>query len=212
MSTEPVVFVVDDDPGMRQSLTRLIESIQLPVEAYASAQEFLEAYDGDRPGCLVLDIRMPGMSGLELQEHLHRKQFPLPVIVVTGHGDIPMAVRAMQHGAVDFIEKPFRPQILLDRVGDAVKRSLQAWREQRHRRVATSRLGRLTRREREVLRHLLDGRAVKEIATHLGLSHKTVQVHRAHIMEKTQCNSIADLIRVATAAGLAEVMLQAAII
>lgn len=189
------VFVVDDDPGVLRSLSRLIESLGLPVETHASARSFLESYDAARPGCLVLDMRMPGMSGTELQDRLHAAGAGIPIIIVTGHGDIPMAVSSIKNGAFDFIEKPYRAGVLINRIQAALRDDARLRDEQAAREDIEARLARLTPREREVLGLLTAGETVKQIAARLGLSHKTVQVHRAHIMEKTEAGSLADLIR-----------------
>lgn len=195
MSFETTVFVVDDDPDVRKSLQRLIESVRLPVETFGSAQEFLEAYDPMQPGCLVLDVRMPGMSGLELQERLARDHRTLPVIIITAHGDLPMAVQAMKHGAVDVIEKPFRDQILLDRIQQAIDRDAKSREEAALRADINSRLQQLTPREREVLDMLIGGNRNKAIAEALGVSQKTVEFHRANIMTKMRANTLADVVR-----------------
>jgi two-component system response regulator FixJ len=197
MPPEPTVFVVDDDQPMRDSLRFLLESVGLRVETHANAADFLRDYDPTRPGCLVLDVRMPGMSGLDLQAELARRGAELPTIVVTAHAEIAMAVRAVKAGAIDFIEKPFSDQLLLDRVRQALEidrqdREIRARREDARRRLAT-----LTAREREVLGLVVAGKANKEIAASLGLSPKTVEVHRAHVMTKMEAESLAELIRIA---------------
>lgn len=200
MACEPTVFVVDDDPAVRKSLERLGESLALPVEGFASAQEFLAAFDPARPGCVVLDLRMPGMSGLELQERLWQQGMQIPVIMVTAYGDIPSAVRAMRHGAIDFIEKPYRPQSLLERINEALTRD----RDNRVRRAqeadSRDRVATLSPREHQVMRLLAAGRSAKQIGAELGVSHKTVQVHRARIFEKLKITSVAELVRLAVAA------------
>ena len=201
MSNDPTVFVVDDDPAIRNSLKRLVSSVNLPVETFADAREFLAARSRDRGGCLVLDVRMPGMSGLDLQELLASEGASLPVIVVTGHGDIPMAVRAMRAGAVDFIEKPYRAQLLLDRIQEALAIDAKGQRRRIKQSEIAGRLALLTPREAEVQALLVCGNSVKQIAAKFGLSHKTVQVHRAHIMEKMQANSLADLVRFSMISG-----------
>lgn len=202
MEWDPTVFVVDDDPAVRKSLRRLGESLTLPVETFASATEFLAAYDPRRPGCIVLDLRMPGMSGLELQDRLLLDGVLIPIIVVTAYGDIPSAVRAMKNGAVDFIEKPIRPQALLDRINDALARDRQTREETAEREGFKSRLELLSRREAEVMDLLTQGLTAKEIGVQLGVSHKTVQVHRARILEKLEVNSIAELVRRVLAMGV----------
>jgi FixJ family two-component response regulator len=193
----PVVFVVDDDPAMRDSLRWLIESTGLTVETFADAQTFLARIRPEVPGCLVLDVRMPGMSGLDLQAELARRGVGLPTIVVTGHAEVAMAVRAVKAGAIDFIEKPFSDQLLLDRVRQGIEMDRRE-RDGRARRAdVLRRMSLLTQREREVLDLVVAGRANKEIAATLRLSPKTVEVHRAHVMEKMQASSVAELVRLA---------------
>jgi len=193
--TAPTVYIVDDDNGVRSSIRVLMKSVGLPSSPFASATEFLTAYRSDQPGCLVLDIRMPGMSGLELQEELNRRGAVIPVIFITGHADIPMAVEAMRHGAFDFLQKPFRDQDLIDRVQQALVRD-QENREalQEHGRIRV-RLASLTPREREVLDLLTTGKANKVMAQAMGLSQRTVEIHRAHVMEKMGAQSVAQLVR-----------------
>lgn len=196
-STRPTVFVVDDDQAMRNSLKWLIESVGVPVESYSSATDFLEAYYPGRSGCLLLDVRMPGMSGLELQEYLRDKEIDIPVIIITGHGDVPMAVRAMKSGAIDFIEKPFNDEVLLD----AIRTALAMDEEQRDKQAEKADIiacyTQLTPREAEVMQMVTDGRSNKEIANLLGVSAKTVEAHRARVMEKMQAGSLAELVRMA---------------
>jgi two-component system response regulator FixJ len=199
MNPDATVFVVDDDPAVRHSLAWLIESIGLRVEAFPSAQAFLEAYAAGRPGCLVLDVRMPGMSGTNLQERLVAMGVTLPVIFVTGHGDVPMAVRAMKRGALDFIEKPFNNQELLDRVHQAIRQDASQRRE--HARLADlcARLASLTPREREVMDMVVAGKANKRMARDLNVSVKTIEAHRARLMEKVKAQSISELVQMALA-------------
>jgi len=189
------VFVVDDDAGARNSLCFLLKSVGLPTVAYGSSQEFLALYDPRQPGCLVLDVRMPGMSGLELQLELNRRGATIPVIFVTGHGDVPMAVEAIKDGAFDFIQKPYREQELLDRVQRALAadKSNHATLQERDR--IRARLATLTSREHEVLQLMTLGKPNKVMAAELGLSQRTVEIHRAHVMEKTGASSIAQLVR-----------------
>jgi FixJ family two-component response regulator len=201
MPPEPIVFVVDDDRAMRESLRWLLESVGLTVRTYANAADFLREYEPTQPGCLVLDVRMPGMSGLDLQADLVRRGAGLPTIVVTGHAEVPMAVRAVKAGAVDFIEKPFSDQLLLDRVRQALEIDRLEREVRRRREEARRRLELLTTREREVLMLVAAGKANKEIAAELGLSPKTVEVHRSHVMSKMSVDSLAELIRVAILAG-----------
>ncbi|MFQ5494629.1 MAG: response regulator transcription factor [Phycisphaerae bacterium] len=196
MNAEPTVFVVDDDEALRRSLRRLLESVGRRVETFPSAQAFLEQHDPSRPGCLILDIKMPGMSGLELQEELARIGDCVPVIIVSGHGDVASAVQAMKTGAVDFLRKPHRARVLLERIRhalrlDAERRSLSAQRA-----AAAARLKSLTPRERQVMAHLVDGKATKRIAYELGLARKTVDVHRGNLMRKLAAESVVDLVRI----------------
>lgn len=198
MSDTSAVYVVDDDKAVRDSLRWLIESGGVRVETFASAREFLDRCDaGEVQGCLVADVRLPGISGLDLQENLRQRGLYLPTIVITGHGDVPLAVRAMKAGALDFIEKPFSDQVLLDRIREALStderyRELAAQREE-----IVERYERLSRREREVMQLVVRGRLNKQIAAELGLSHKTIEVHRAHAMEKMEGDSLAELVRMA---------------
>ena len=193
--TAPTVFVVDDDFGVRSSIRVLMKSIGLPATPYASAKEFLAAYDAAQPGCLVLDIRMPGMSGLELQGKLNERHSILPIIFITGHGDVPMAVEAMQAGAVDFIQKPFRDQDLLDRINQALDKDAGSRRMLAERNMIRKRLDSLTPREHEVLDLVVAGKANKVIAGDLNLSQRTVEIHRARVMEKMEAHSLAHLVR-----------------
>jgi RNA polymerase sigma factor (sigma-70 family) len=191
----PIVFVVDDDPAMRESMRWLIESIGLTVQTHATAREFLDRYDPESVGCLVLDVRMPGLSGLDLQDELAARGCVLPIIMITGYAEVPMAVRAMKAGAIDFIEKPFSDQDLLDRVRYAIDLSQQVRAEKNERAEIYSRVARLTPREREVCDRVIAGMSNKLIANELGLSTKTVEVHRARLMEKLQASTLADLVR-----------------
>ncbi|SFM34812.1 response regulator transcription factor [Variovorax sp. OV329] len=198
----PVVFVVDDDLAMREALQDLLASVGMDVRVFASTQDFMQAQRPDAPGCLVLDVRLPGASGLSFQEELPRAGVDLPVIFITGHGDIPMTVRAMKAGAVEFLSKPFRDQELLDAIDAAVVRH-------RARRHATAlvvelqqRFAALTQREREVMALVSVGRVNKQIAAELGISEATVKVHRGQIMRKMQSKSLAQLVRIADTLGL----------
>jgi FixJ family two-component response regulator len=192
---QPTVFVVDDDDGVRASIRLLLKSIGFTATPMASAQEFLAAFDPAQPGCLVLDIRMPGMSGMELQQQLNLRGATLPVIFITGHGDVPMAVEAMQHGAFDFLQKPFRDQDLIDRVQKALARDRETRASlQKHDQIR-QKLESLTPREREVLDLMTKGQQNKVMAAELGLSQRTVEIHRAHVMEKMGANSVAQLVR-----------------
>jgi len=201
--TEPMVWIVDDDEAMRSSLKWLIESVGMRVETYESADAFLKQHYPGRSGCLLLDVRMPGMSGLELQDYLHEQHMETPTIIITGHGDVPMAVRAMKSGAIDFIEKPFNDEVLLD----AIRRA-SAFEEQRRDKTAISaelavRLSHLTPREHEVMQRVTEGKSNKEIANNLGVSAKTIEAHRARVMEKMQAGSLAELVRMAITAQMA---------
>ncbi len=191
---EPTVFVVDDDAAVRDSLAELIESVGLHLEAYDSAQAFLAAYDPLRPGCLVLDVRMPGMSGLDLQEELNRRQVLLPIIFITGHGDVPMAVQALKRGAAEFIQKPFRDQDLLERIEGALERDAGHRKAWTAREFIVQRLDTLTARESEVLEKVVAGAPNKVIANELGISHRTVEIHRSKVMEKMQAGTLAELV------------------
>ncbi len=202
MSMEPIVFVVDDDQAIRRSLKWLIESVGLQVETYASADEFMRSYYPGRAGCLLLDVRMPGMSGLELQEHFARNDIHIPIIIITGHGDVPMAVRAMKAGAIDFIDKPFNDELLLESIRNALAIDQQQREFQGRRAEIAARLAHLTPREHEVMEMVTEGRSNKEIAMDLGVSAKTVEVHRARVMEKMEAGSLAELVRMVMAAGI----------
>ena len=195
---EPTVFVVDDDESVRESLRWLARSVGMVVEAYATAQEFLDAFVEDRPGCLVLDVRMPGMSGLELQRELVARKVRLPIIMITGCGDVPSAVRALTGGALDFIEKPFSRQLLLDRIRRAVVIDAEARRVQSERAQVAARVAGLTPREREVMQMVVGGKTNKVMAMALGICEKTIEVHRAHVMRKMQVESLAELVRQAS--------------
>ena len=193
--SDPIIFVVDDDAAVRHSTEMLIRSMGLRAESFASAAEFLEDFDPQQPGCVILDIRMPEMSGLELQEHLRERDATIPVIFVTGHGDVPMAVKAMKAGAVDFIQKPFRDQELIDRVHAALDQDKEQRRQEAHRAKIEARINALTSRETEVMGLVVDGKANKEIAFDLGLSPRTVEIHRARVMTKMKAGSLPDLVR-----------------
>jgi FixJ family two-component response regulator len=191
----PIVFVVDDDPIVCASMKRLIRSLGLDVQTFSSAQDFLDATRHDAPGCLVLDVRLPDLSGLDLQQELAKANIELPIIFVTGHADIPMSVRAMKAGAVEFLTKPFREQDLLE----AIQHGIAQHRAARERRAAISelqqRLDSLTPREHEVFFLVVSGLLNKQIADHLGASEKTIKIHRGQLMRKMQANSLADLVR-----------------
>ncbi len=195
MSATPTVFVVDDDEAMRESLRWLIESIGLAVETWPSGEAFLQAYDENRPGCVVLDVRMPGLSGLAVQERLEQKGSTLPVILLSGHGDVSVAVQGLKHGAVDFLQKPFADQALLDCIQQAIQRDAKNREKKSQRLEFAKRLARLTRREKEVLERMVAGKANKVIAAELKRSEKTVEFHRAKVMSKMQVDSLAELVR-----------------
>jgi FixJ family two-component response regulator len=192
---EPTVFVVDDDQAVRDSLGMLLKSMGQKAMLFDSAQAFLDQYQPDWTGCLVLDIRMPGMSGMELQQRLRAMNCTIPIIFVTGHGDVPMAVEAMHGGAYDFIQKPFRDQELLDRVNQALGWYIEHRSEEDRRRAVAERFASLTPREREVMDCVVRGLANKVIAMDLDLSQRTVEIHRARVMEKMNARSLADLVR-----------------
>jgi two-component system, LuxR family, response regulator FixJ len=191
----PTVHIVDDDNGVRTSIRVLMKSVGLPALTYSSAQEFLAGYNPMMAGCVVLDIRMPGMSGMELQEALNERGAVIPVIFVTGHGDVPMAVEAMRHGAFDFLQKPFRDQDLIDRVQQALARDAETRDELKEHSRIRARIATLTPREKEVLDLLTVGKANKMMAQDLGLSQRTIEIHRAHVMEKMGARSVAQLVR-----------------
>jgi len=195
MTTESTIFIVDDDLEVRQAVALLMESVGLPVETYGSADEFLEAFDPERPGCLILDVRMPGMSGLELQARLAAETIHPPVIIITGHGDVPMAVRAVQAGAVDFIEKPFNDQSLLDSVHRALELDARQRGHARELAEIRRRLDSLTPRERQVMNLVVSGLRNKMIAAELNVSQSTVEAHRARVMEKMGARSLSELMR-----------------
>ncbi len=191
----PIVFIVDDDEAVRNSLRLLVKSVGLTATALASAQEFLASYDPLQPGCLVLDVRMPGMSGLELQQRLNLRGAVIPVIFITGHGDVPMAVEAMQQGAFDFLQKPFRDQDLMDRIQRALEKDRANRAELGERSHIREQHETLTPREREVLAMVASGKANKAMAADLGLSQRTIEIHRARVMEKMGASSLAQLVR-----------------
>jgi two-component system, LuxR family, response regulator FixJ len=191
----PTVFVVDDDEGVRNSLRFLLKSVGLATRTLGSASEFLDNYKPSQPGCLVLDVRMPGMSGLELQQQLNLRGAVIPVIFITGHGDIPMAVEAMQQGAFDFLQKPFRDQDLIDRIQRALERDARNRASLEQHAKIRERLESLTPREREVLALMTRGKPNKVMAAELGVSQRTVEIHRARVMEKSGAASLAQLVR-----------------
>src|SRR5277367_299512 len=191
----PVIYVVDDDEGMRRALDTLLSTVGYKTAVFAHPSAFLADIKPDAPGCLVLDIRMPDMSGLEVQQHLNRMGSMLPVIFITGHGDVPMAVQAMKEGAYEFIQKPFRDQDLLDRINHALKQDAENRSTVARRAEVQRRLESLTPRERQVMDMVVDGAANKVIAIDLNLSERTVEIHRAKVMEKMGARSVAHLVR-----------------
>ena len=198
----PIVFVVDDDPSVRRAIKRLIGSVGLQVELLESAPEFLQARHSDVPSCLVLDIRLPGISGLDFQRELAQANIHIPIIFVTAHGDIPMTVRAMKAGAVEFLTKPFRDQDLLDAVHVALERDRTRRQEDAELASLRKRLESLTPREREVLPLVVSGLPNKQIAAEIGTSETTVKVHRSQLMRKMGANSLAELVRLAERIGI----------
>lgn len=201
MNTQVTVFVVDDDRAVRDSLALLVQSVGLEVETFAGAGEFLDAYRPDRPGCLITDIRMPGMSGLDLQERLTEDGYHIPVIVLTGFGDVPAAVRALKGGAVDFVEKPFNPQALLDLVQQAIARDTELRQQAAREADVAERVALLTPREQEVMALVVAGKANKVVAIDLAISERTVELHRGRIMKKMQARSLAELMRIVLPPG-----------
>lgn len=192
---QPVVFIVDDDDAVRESLEFLMKSIDLPSETFASAQDFLKSFNPDRPGCLLLDIRMPGMSGIELQAELKKRDAQIPIIFITGHGDVPMAVKAIQSGAADFIQKPFRDQELIDRIRDVLQDDAEGRAIRMEKNEILQRMSTLTEREKEVMEQVVSGKANKVVAIDLNVSQRTVEIHRANVMEKMKAKSLAQLVR-----------------
>jgi FixJ family two-component response regulator len=194
---QAIVYVVDDEPSIRNSTKELAESVGLRVQTFATAQDFLGSERPDVPGCLVLDVRLPGLSGLDLQCELGRMDNPLPIIFITGHGDIPMTVKAMKAGAVDFLAKPFRPQDLLDAIAHALERDTCQRRQRSELAELRRRHASLTPREREVMTFLVKGMLNKQVAGELAMTEPTVKFHRAHVMQKMKAGSMADLVRMA---------------
>jgi RNA polymerase sigma factor (sigma-70 family) len=201
MQPKPTVFVVDDDSTLRESIRFLVESIGLGVRTYGSAVDFLREFDPEAVGCLVTDVRMPGLSGLDLQRELLERGSKLPVIIMTAFAEVPTAVRALKEGAVDFIEKPFSDQLLLDRIQLAIERDREARSKSTEAEKLAARMAELTPRQREVMRLIVEGKPSKVIASELGLSPKTVEAHRSRVMSKMQAKSLAELVRLAVLAG-----------
>ena len=196
--SESCVFVVEDDPSMRNALKNLLRSVGLEAQLFASAKEFLDADRPDLPSCLILDVRLPGLSGLDLQRELSAANIHIPIIFITAHGDIPMSVRAMKAGAVEFLTKPFRDQDLLDAIHHSLVQDRVRLQKQGEVRELQKRFDLLTSRERELLPLVVSGRSNKEIAAEIGTSEITVKVHRGHLMRKMQASSFADLLRMAS--------------
>lgn len=192
---EDTVFVVDDDKSVRDSIRWLLESIRLRVETFDSAEAFFHQYTPDRPGCLVLDVRMPGMSGPELMDKLGAPKPSIPIIFLSAHGDVPLAVRAMKGGAVDFLQKPYNNQTFLERVRQALGQDAEARKSRLRQDDVAARLSALTERERQVLKGVVSGKSNKEIARDMEISHKTVEVHRGRLMQKMEAHSIAELLQ-----------------
>lgn len=199
-TTASTVYIVDDDEAVRDSLRWLLEANTYRVKAFASAEAFLSEYREDQPGVLIVDVRMPGMSGLQLQEELINRKSLMPVVFITGHGDVPMAVNTMKKGAVDFLEKPFNETDLREIVSRMFEQAIVNLQKFTAQRDHDAMLGRLTAREQQVLERIVAGRLNKQIADDLGISIKTVEAHRANIMEKLQVTTVADLMKVALAA------------
>jgi RNA polymerase sigma factor (sigma-70 family) len=198
----PIVFVVDDDKAVRKSLARLIKSVGLTVEAFSSAREFLERDPSDGPSCLVLDVRMPGLSGLDLQKELGKMGYTIPIIFITGYGDIPMSVQTIKRGAIDFLTKPINDQDLLDAIHRAIEQDKRIRREQYEIETIKQRVDSLTPREREVFSLVVTGMLNKQIAHDLRMSEKTVKTHRSKVMDKMQASSLAELVRLALKVGI----------
>jgi FixJ family two-component response regulator len=198
----PIVFVVDDDKAVRKSLERLIKSVGLTVEAFSSAREFLERDPSDGPSCLVLDVRMPGLSGLDLQKELGKMDYTIPIIFITGYGDIPMSVQTIKRGAIDFLTKPINDQDLLDAIHRAIEQDKRIRGEQYEIETIKQRVDSLTPREREVFSLVVTGMLNKQIAHDLRMSEKTVKTHRSKVMDKMQASSLAELVRLALKVGI----------
>ncbi len=202
MEIKPTVFLVDDDPAVRDAVSLFLELKGRSVELFDSAQAFLDAYDPDRPGCLVLDIRMPGISGLELQDLLLEKQIGIPIIFISGHGDVPVAVKAFKAGAIDFLEKPFDNHKLLACIDKAISNDLESRQREKQRSDMLERYQQLTPREQQVMVLVAEGNTNKDIARRLDISHRTVEIHRRRVMEKLGANSVSDLVSVSVLCGV----------
>ena len=193
-TAKQTVFVVDDEPDVRAALRLLIKSVGYQVDCYESADDFFSQYEPDRQGCLILDVRMPGMSGMDLQEKLTASQALLPIIMISGHGEIPMAVKAVQNGAIDFLQKPFSDQQLLDRIAQALELDRSRRLEQSEKHTVQEKFDSLTPREKEILNEVVAGKLNKVIAYDLGISTRTVEIHRANAMDKMQARNLSELI------------------
>jgi FixJ family two-component response regulator len=199
---EPIVYIVDDDLSVRRSTERLVRSAGLNVQTFTSAREFLAGPKSEGPACLVLDVRMPGLSGMELQHELAQSGIHIPIIFITGHGDIPMSVRAMKAGAVEFLTKPFRSRSLLDAIHAAIERDRSAYKERSETGELRQRYEQLTPREREVMALVVAGQLNKQAASELATTERTIKFHRAHLMQKMSAESLADLVRMAEKLGV----------
>lgn len=200
-SDAPTVFIVDDDQSVRTSLARLMRSASLESETFASAKEFLDREHPDGPGCMLLDLSMPGSTGLELQQDMAAADIDLPIIFLTGHGSVPSSVKALKSGAVDFFEKPIDDDRLLSAIKGAVEQSIRTWRDRARLSEIRGRVARLTPRELQVFRLVVQGKLNKQVAAELGMSEKTVKVHRARVVQKMEADSLAELVLLANQAG-----------
>jgi two-component system, LuxR family, response regulator FixJ len=199
---KPTIFVIDDDASVRKSLSRLLDSVGFSAESFASADEFLKRERFEGIGCIILDVRLPGLSGMDLQDELNKADYSMPIIFITGHGDIPMSVQAMKKGAVDFLPKPFDEDQLLDALRKAIEKDMQAKAERAGARDILERMEQLTPREYEILQYLITGMLNKQIAFKLGIAEKTVKIHRSRVFEKLGTRSVAELVRMAEKAGM----------
>jgi two-component system response regulator FixJ len=202
MNSSATVYVVDDDEGIRHSLALLIGAIGLKVRVFSDAASFLDTFDPTLRGCIVADLKMPGLNGLEMQERLNAVNCRMPIIFLSGHGDVPAAVRALRHGAVDFLEKPFNPKLLLERIEQAIETDAQLSAVAEKTAEIAGRVSSLTAREREIMSLVADGKSSKVIALDLGISERTVELHRSRIMKKMSARSVADLVRMISDANI----------
>jgi two-component system, LuxR family, response regulator FixJ len=199
---KPTIFVIDDDASVRKSLSRLLDSVGFSTETFPSADQFLKRERFEGIGCIVLDVRMPGLSGMDLQDELNKADYSMPIIFITGHGDIPMSVQAMKKGAVDFLPKPFDEDQLLDALRKAIEKDMHAKAERAGARDILGRMEQLTPREYEILQYLITGMLNKQVAFKLGIAEKTVKIHRSRVFEKLGTRSVAELVRMAEKAGI----------